>query len=415
MRNTLIFICLPLVFSCSDDTSSPKADVGTQDVSTIADASGSFDAALDSAADAASDVSTQPDVDQDADETDTSSIEDMSTVVDGVKCASWNVETIFPIAGHDTTRAGDSSSLAFDAAGKAHVAFSTNLGLYYGTNSSGAWDFELIPSPRPVSATTIAVGAQGRVDIVYYEGENYDVRQVTNATGAWVTTVVAEEGIIGEDLTLAQDSQGRLHIAYLDGTRSALVYGVRNGEVWTLVDAVSDTPGRPVPSLLLDGASPLISFGNYRAGLKLATRTNGVWADSIVDPGFDVGGWSSIAKDSVGALHISYSKFMVDNSQLKYATNASGAWVAEVLDDQNNTGFGTTLMERGGVIHIAYISASPSGQLRYASHDASGWTTADISPASGYSVTAMRFDQDGHPAIAFKGGSNALGFATCEP
>ncbi len=383
--------------------SSDASDLGTVDVD------------LDSAADAASDVPIQPDAQQDADDTDASSIEDMSTVVDGVKCAAWNVETIFPIAGHDTTRAGDSSSLAFDEAGKAHVAFSTNLGLYYGTNASGAWDFELIPSPRPVSATTIAVGAQGRVDIVYYEGENYDVRQVTNATGAWVTTVVADEGIVGEDLTLATDAQGRLHIAYLDGTRSALVYGVRNGEVWTLVDAVSDTPGRPVPSLWMDGSTPLISFGNYQAGLKLATRTNGVWADSIVDPGFDVGSSSSLAKDSAGALHISYSKFVVNDSRLKYATNASGAWVAETLDDQNNTGFGTTLRERGGVIHVAYISAAPSGQLRYASYDASGWTTADISAASGYSVTDMRFDQAGHPAIAFKRGANALGFATCEP
>jgi len=81
----------------------------------------------------------------------------------------------------------------------------------------------------------------------------------------------------------------------------------------------------------------------------------------------------------------------------------------------DNTGFGTTLRERGGVIHIAYISAAPGGQLRYASHDASGWTTADISPASGYSVTDMRFDQAGHPAIAFKLSSNALGFATCQP
>lgn len=92
--------------------------------------------------------------------------DDASAPTDGVKCASWNVETIFPVAGHVTTGAGDSTSLAFDAAGAAHVAFSTNLGLYYGTNASGAWAFELVPSPRPVSGTTIALGAQGRVDIV---------------------------------------------------------------------------------------------------------------------------------------------------------------------------------------------------------------------------------------------------------
>lgn len=158
-----------------------------------------------------------------------------------------------------------------------------------------------------------------------------------------------------------------------------------------------------------------MSFGNYQQGLKLASRSNGAWSNLTIAPGSDVGGWSSITKDGAGALHVSYSKFQVDNSQLRYATNASGTWESETLDDENNTGFGTTLLERGGVLHLAYISNSPSGALRYASHDAAGWTTSPVSVAAGYSVTSMLFDPAGRPAIAFKRGSNAVGFARCQP
>lgn len=407
--------------ACSDNAERPTADIGA------ADSASPLDMAADRAVDDSTDASIVADQGPDMAATDLAvpDAADMPPSPDlaagdigqgaGSKCAAWDVQTIFPIAGHVTTRTGGASALAFDSAGAAHVSFTTNLGLYYGTNAAGGWAFEQIPSPRPVTATGIAVDGQGRVDIVYYEGENFDVRQTTNATGAWVTTLIAGDGIVGEDLVMSKDSQGSLHIAYLDGTRSTLVYGVRQAGVWTLEDAQTGTRGRPVPALFMDGTTPLISFGNYAEGLKFATRATGSWVVEPVDDGFDIGGWSSVAKDEAGDIHISYHKHIVDAGELKYATNESGTWVSETVDSMNNTGWDTALQARGGVVHIAYVSSYPSGDLRYAARDANGWTTQSISETSSYSKTSMVFDPAGQLAVSFKRSTNALGLARCVP
>lgn len=408
-QRAMLVLVLFTFASCSDDTvDTPVSDMNTPDQSAAPDAS--VDASV--SPDLGVDMPTTTDM-QISDASDMALAEDMGQEI-GEKCASWSVETIFPIAGHVTTRSGGSSSLVFDAAGAAHVSFTSNLGLYYGTNATGAWAFEQITSPRPVTATALAIDGQGRVDIVYYEGENYDVRQTTNASGDWVTTVIASEGIVGEDLTMAKDSQGRLHIAFLDGTRETLVYGVRESDVWTLEDAETNTPGRPVPSLFMDGLTPLMSFGSYRDGLFFASRATGSWVKETVASGFDLGGWSSLARDVDGAVHISYHKHIVDNGELRYATNESGAWMTETLDATNNSGWDTSLLERGGVIHITYVSSQPSGDLRYAARDASGWTTSSISASSSYSVNSLVFDPDGKLAVSFKRSNNELALARCD-
>ncbi len=400
LRKTLLVLCLISFASCSDDIKSgADVNLGSIDDANLKDFS------LDvSVKDAVGDMPSKDGADMRSDTGENGK---------GTKCASWKVETIFPIAGHETTDAGGSSDLVFDKNGFAHVSFSTNLGLYYGTNASGVWDFEQIPSPRPISATAIAINPQGRVDIVYYEGENFDLRQATNATGSWITTLIAGQGVVGEDLTMTTDAQNRLHISYL-GARSALIYGVRNGDTWTLEEVEADTYGRPTPSIIIRDSFPLISFGSYREGLFFTSRASGSWVKETVVSGFDIGGSSSLAKAADGTLHISYREHKVDAGKLYYATNANGEWTTQTLDTNNDAGWNTSLLERDGTIHIVHTSSLPSGELRYTSRDSSGWSTSIISQSKSYARNSLKFDPSGKIAVSFQQSANALGFARCE-
>ena len=60
------------------------------------------------------------------------------------------------------------------------------------------------------------------------------------------------------------------------------------------------------------------------------------WQYETVDNSSSVGENASITLDSSGKVHISY--FDYTNGDLKYATNASGAWVTIVVDSAGNVG-----------------------------------------------------------------------------
>ena len=66
------------------------------------------------------------------------------------------------------------------------------------------------------------------------------------------------------------------------------------------------------------------------SALKYATNASGSWVTSTIGSGGLVGDYSSIAIDSYDKIHISY--FDNTNADLKYATNASGSWVTSALD-----------------------------------------------------------------------------------
>ena len=64
--------------------------------------------------------------------------------------------------------------------------------------------------------------------------------------------------------------------------------------------------------------------------LKYATNASGRWVAETVDSGGDVGEYNSIGVDSSDYVHMSYRD--ETNDDLKYATNASGSWVTETVD-----------------------------------------------------------------------------------
>jgi hypothetical protein len=63
---------------------------------------------------------------------------------------------------------------------------------------------------------------------------------------------------------------------------------------------------------------------------------------------------SSIAVDASGARHISYVDGAVGG--IKYATNASGSWVAITVDSPSAGGLTSLVLDGSGYVHIAYTA-----------------------------------------------------------
>ncbi len=132
--------------------------------------------------------------------------------------------------------------------------------------------------------------------------------------------------------SIATDTNGKVHISSPGG---ALRYATNASGSWviTLVDKSANYSSIAVDSL---NAVHISYYDSINKILKYATNAGGNWITETVDAGGDVGWYSSIAVDSNNKAHIAYYDSI--NDDLKYATNSSGSWITSILDSAGDVG-----------------------------------------------------------------------------
>ena len=124
-----------------------------------------------------------------------------------------------------------------------------------------------------------------------------------NAGGDIPLHVIDSIGDVGNYSSMAMDSNGKMHISYVDITNTQVKY---------------------------------------------ATDKSGAWVDAVVGTG---GGYTSIALDSNNNVHIAY----ILSLNLYHATDKTGSWVSSVADSTSGTGFYATIaIDSNDKVHIAH-------------------------------------------------------------
>lgn len=146
---------------------------------------------------------------------------------------------------------------------------------------------------------------------------------------AVITTEIAR---YADEPSMGLDSDGKLHIAYFDLKRTALMYATNKSGSWIVevVDNSGDTGHDP--SLAVDSNDKV--HISYRLDApyydqRYATNVGGSWTISTVDNASNVTGLSSIRVDSSGFAHISYNTY----DSIMYANNAGGSFSLELVDE----------------------------------------------------------------------------------
>ncbi len=109
------------------------------------------------------------------------------------------------------------------------------------------------------------------------------------------------------------------------------------------------------------------------------------WNIETVDSAGDVGRFSSMEVDASGRSHICY--FDVTSLQLKYATNATGPWTFEKIDDLYvDFGDCSLALDSNGCAHVCYAYAT-GPYFKYATNKTGSWVTEGLSTSfdAGYS------------------------------
>jgi LPXTG-motif cell wall-anchored protein len=277
-------------------------------------------------------------------------------------------------------------SIALDLSNKAHIAYISYAAnayvMKYATNSSGSWVNTTIGSPSPALVSpSIAVDTNGKVHISYAgDPTGYNLMYATNVTGSWVTSVIETGGMYGiYETSIAVDSNNKVHIAYMKlsdvNIAGTLKYATNASGIWQVVTIDSTGDADKSPSIAVDSNGKVhISYvqGTWDGTTwthynRYATNESGLWVTSAIDSTGYSGLYAanSIAIDSHNNAHISY----IGNNDLRYATNSSGAWVSSVLD--TNAGASSISIDSNGKVHISYIS----GGLKYITNVYGAWAS----------------------------------------
>jgi hypothetical protein len=114
---------------------------------------------------------------------------------------------------------------------------------------------------------------------------------------------------------------------------------------------------------------------------------------------------TSIATDPGGAVHLAYAHDFATND-MEYATNASGVWVTEKVDDAGTVGYASAIaVDTAGRPHIVYEELDGDRSIRFATRENGSWETVVLSSSStGFLSMTIDSADSLHVAFVDEGG-----------
>lgn len=237
----------------------------------------------------------------------------------------WHTETV---DSGISTSAGP-TSLRLTAQGNPCIAYYDSYGgdLKFASWNGTLWQVETVDYDGTTGINpSLALDASGHPHIAYTSLlSNYDLKYAEWTGAAWAISVIDSNGDVGYYPSLELDNDGLAHISYYDHTVGRLKYASLTSSGWQKQDVDNGSVVGLYTSLALDAQNnPHISYyDSANADLKYAQWVSGRWSTMTVVSANDVGKWSSLALDTFGRAHISYFNDTYD--QLEYAVVGSTA------------------------------------------------------------------------------------------
>ncbi|MDO8281256.1 MAG: LamG-like jellyroll fold domain-containing protein [Thermodesulfovibrionia bacterium] len=236
--------------------------------------------------------------------------------------------------------------------------------------------------------TSIAVDTNDKIHIVFVDELTKDLMYATNAGVAgssFIVQTIYLDADIGTYISLALDSNNKAHVSFQNIT---------------------------VPTA-----------GGTDFNLMYATNADGAWTATTIDILGNSGEYNSIAVDSSDKVHISYKN--TSNNDVYYATNKTGPWVTEQIEDldfghSENAKYISIALDSSGKVNMLYfgdMSGNGSApRIRIASNATGSWVKNRISGTiSGLANMSLAIDTSVSPNkfhVAYYN-TNDLLYTTC--
>ena len=195
----------------------------------------------------------------------------------------------------------------------------------------------------------------------------------------WKTETVDKSG---QTPSIAIDPRGNLHVTYIN--ENGVMYGFRPAESakWFTM-AIGAKAENAYSAITTDAqGNPRICFTAYEQ-LHFASFKEGRWDIQPVGENLGVIEYTcSMAIGSDGIPHMLWYQYMDPSRSLylhlRYAAEREGAWMAETLDFDGETGkWNSLVLDKQGNPHLTY-SAWTKGDLKYAYWNGKSWAVSVV-------------------------------------
>jgi hypothetical protein len=282
-----------------------------------------------------------------------------------------------------------SQAAAFDQQGRAHVAYGKDH-LYYAVRDASGWSTTVVDDATGVgSSSSIALDSTGTPHIAYLDQINGLLKLAILESEGWRINVLAPAAIYG-GVSLALDASDSLHVAF-EAPSGGIVYGKETAGAWDLrsIEQVEAGVG-PRISLLLDSRDVphIVYLSNSDRHVWHAVPDGAGWTLEDATPHADAWGQSCFLDDEDG-LHLSFR----NGWSLEYAYREveGSTWTHDTVSSDCNPAFSSVIVDASGVPRIAYLDWWTS-ELRLATKMGSIWLVAPVEGgrAPGQVATAGR-------------------------
>ena len=281
------------------------------------------------------------------------------------------------------------------------------------------WHDEVVaPSGKQ---TSIAVDSQGNLHLTYLDDEEGIVKYAFRPLGSarWFTMKLGGTHGNSETSTkVAVDPNDNPHVCY---TPMILRYAYFDGKQWH-DDQVAPNSGDISYSCAVaisgDGIPHLIWYqygnpdGSNYLHIKYAVLSDGMWLSRTIDFAAQTGKFESLAIDRRGNPHVCFDAFV--DGELHYAQFQDGRWKTTTIDSRKTDKSGTYDLGMGNSVVLSQdgnpmISYYTDSAVKFARFDGSKWSTETI---DGVNPTGswlgwrsnLVLDRQGFPHISYEDG-----------
>jgi len=211
---------------------------------------------------------------------------------------------------------------------------------------------------------SIATDSNNRVHIAYWRHTTNDLVYATNATGVWVITPIDTVGTVGNGCSLGIDSSNKAHISYWNSTSTHLSYATNAGGSWIHANIDNTSNVGSETALVVDSSDKIhIVYQNSSAVLSYMTNSGGRWSVPVsitANVGtYNYGRRPTMAIDNSNYLHVAHEALSVApwDTNLIYTTNENGTWDTHLIESFNQVGVDPS------------IAVDTDGKVLIAAHD----------------------------------------------
>ena len=255
--------------------------------------------------------------------------------------------------------------------------------------------------------TDLAIDSKGRPHIVYWDVSNFWMSYAYKEDGVWNTEIIAANGFVGNEVSIAIDSQDEPHVIwhnFVIGGQS-LLYSERAGGVWSGPETVVTDPamiGRYNDLALDSNDIPHIVFRDDNDDLFHGER-NGAWSTLVLvlDSDFN----TAIAVNSIDQPQIAYTS----GGDIGWLARDGGIWTGDTVGLQfviHVEDLDLAIGPQGNPVIAYYYEDILNQTWMYLAQRGTSWNTESVEPTGDHGrYVSLALDSDAKAHISAYSGS----------